>query len=143
MGMSTTFANGLLLLLFQATGIAQIADNAASSPLTSLFISLHTADPGTGGDQTTNEVAYTSYARVAVARTSAGWAVAGDAASPVANIVFASPTGNAGQTATHIAIGHSLSGSGVRYLSGPLTPQIPIQVGTPPTITTGSQIVFT
>jgi hypothetical protein len=38
-------------------------------------ISLHTADPGEAGDQTTSEATYKSYARVSVARTTAGWTV--------------------------------------------------------------------
>ena len=57
--------------------IANLADNAASSPLTNLYVALHTADPGESGTQSTNEISYTSYARVAVARSSAGWTVTG------------------------------------------------------------------
>ena len=71
-GKSDTFENDLLKLIFNATAIANISDNAASSPLTNLFVALHTADPTDSGTQTSNEVAYTSYARVAVARTSGG-----------------------------------------------------------------------
>ena len=69
---STTFDNDFLKLLFNATPIANIADNAAAAPLTNLYLSLHTASPAVGGNQTTNEAAYTSYARVAVARTAGG-----------------------------------------------------------------------
>lgn len=65
MSKGNTFENDWLLLIFNATAIANIADNAASAPLTNLYVSLHTADPGEAGDQTTNEAAYTSYARVA------------------------------------------------------------------------------
>jgi hypothetical protein len=50
-----TFENDLLKLIFNATAIANIADNAAASPLTNLFVALHTADPGEAGDQTTSE----------------------------------------------------------------------------------------
>jgi hypothetical protein len=69
MSKGNTFINDFLKLVLNATAIANIADNAASSPATNLYFSAHTASPGAGGDQTTNEVAYTSYARVAVART--------------------------------------------------------------------------
>ena len=41
---SSTFDNDLLKLIFNATAIANIADNAGSSPLTNLYLSLHTAD---------------------------------------------------------------------------------------------------
>lgn len=142
MGMSNILSNGLLLLFFNGTGLANIADNAGTSPLTTLYISLHSADPGTAGDQTTNEIGYGTYARVSVARTAAGWSVSGHTASPVANIVFPAPGASAGQTASFIGIGASLSGAGVRYLSGALTPTIPITAGVAPTITTGSQITF-
>jgi len=72
MSKSNAFENSLLKLIFNATAIANLADNAATSPLTNLYVSLHTADPGEAGDQSTNEVSYTSYARVAVARTTGG-----------------------------------------------------------------------
>ena len=71
--------NSILFLeaIFQATfsEIASLLANAGGSPLTSLYVSLHTANPGATGNQTTSEAAYTSYARVAVARTSGGWAM--------------------------------------------------------------------
>ena len=69
MSKSNSLENALLDLIFKATAIANIADNAASSPLTNLYVSLHTSDPGEAGSQTTNECAYGSYARVAVARS--------------------------------------------------------------------------
>lgn len=69
----------ILDLLFNneaATGIGDAGGLLPSAAAGNLYVSLHTADPGAGGDQTTNEAAYTSYARVAVARTVAGWTVA-------------------------------------------------------------------
>src|SRR5258708_31057377 len=109
MSKSDTFENDWLKLIFNATPIANIADNAASSPLTNLFLSLHTADPGEAGVQTTNECSYTSYARVTVARTSGGWTVTGSSVSPASNIVFPTCTGGI-QTATHAAVGVAVSG---------------------------------
>src|SRR5574343_967927 len=88
-----TFENDFLKLIFQATAIANIADNASSSPLTNLYLSLHTSDPGEAGSQTTNETAYTGYARVAVARSGSGWTVTGNSVSPAANIDFPACTG--------------------------------------------------
>ena len=63
-GKSSNFANELLKLIFNGTPIANIADNAASSPITNWELSLHTALPTSG--QNHNEVTYTGYARVAV-----------------------------------------------------------------------------
>ena len=68
-GKSSNFANELLKLIFNGTAIANLADNAASSPITNWELSLHTALPTSG--QNHNEVTYTGYARVPVARTSA------------------------------------------------------------------------
>lgn len=93
MSKGNTFENDLLKLIFNATAIANIADNAATSPLTNLYVSLHTADPGEAGDQTTNEAAYTSYARVAVARTSGGWTITDNSVSPNSDITFPEATG--------------------------------------------------
>src|SRR6185503_10037580 len=102
MSKGNTFENDLLKLIFNATAIANIADNAASGPLTDLHVALHTADPGEGGSQTTNECAYGSYARVAVARNSGGWTVTAASVSPAANIAF--PTASSGtETATHFS----------------------------------------
>ena len=72
MSKGNTFENDLLKLIFNGTAIANLADDAGTSPLGNLYVSLHTADPGEAGDQTTNECAYSTYARQAVARRS-GW----------------------------------------------------------------------
>jgi hypothetical protein len=80
-----------------------------------LYVSLHTGTIGTGGDQTTNEVSYTGYSRVAVTRTSSGFvdAAASGAASNNAEIAFGNPTGGSFPiTITHVAIGAASSGAG-------------------------------
>jgi hypothetical protein len=139
MSKSNTFENDLLKLIFNATAIANLADNAASSPLTNLYVSLHTADPGEAGNQSTSEVAYTSYARVAVARTSGGWTVTNNSVSPVANIDFPAATGGSG-TVTFFGVGTASSGSGVLYYSGTVTPSISVTSGVTPRLTTASTI---
>lgn len=76
---SDAWVADILNLLFVNSNAANIGDATGlrgSSTAGSLYVSLHTADPGATGDQTTNEASYTSYARVAVARTSGGWTVA-------------------------------------------------------------------
>lgn len=133
----STFCDDLLKLIFNATGIANVADNAASSPLTNLYVSLHTADPTAGGSQTSSEAAYTSYARVAVARTSSGWTITGASVSPVATIVFPAATGGS-ETETFFAIGTAASGTGKILYAGPISPSIVVINGTTPELTTGS-----
>lgn len=138
----TTFSNDLLKLVFNATAIANIADNAASAPLTNLFASLHTADPGAAGDQTTSEITYTSYARVAVARTSGGFTVTSNSVSPAATIAFPAGTGGAG-TATHGMVGTATSGTGKQLYRGTVTPNIVTGNGITPQLTTASAITET
>lgn len=139
MSKSNVFENDLVKLIFNATAIANIADNAASSPLTNLFVALHTADPGEAGDQTTSECAYTSYARVTVARTSGGWTVTNNSVSPVATIAFPACTGGA-ETATYASVGVATSGASKILYSGAISPTISISSGVTPQLTTSSTI---
>lgn len=139
MSKGNTFENDLLKLIFNATAIANIADNAASSPLTNIQWSLHTADPGEAGDQTTNEAAYTSYARVAVARTSGGHTVTNNSMSPTANVDFPAATGGS-ETETHFAVGTANTSTGKILYSGTVTPNIAVSNGVTPRLTTASTI---
>lgn len=140
MSKGNTFENDILNLIFRAQPIANIADDASSSPLTNLYISLHTADPGDAGDQTTDEAAYTSYDRVAVARTTGGWsAPSGGSVSPAANIDFPVGTGGSG-TATHFMVGTAASGAGKCLYSGTVTPNIVMGNGIQPRLTTATTI---
>jgi hypothetical protein len=133
---SNSWENALLLLLFNGTTFANIAINATSSPITDLYVSLHTADPGEGGDQTTSEATYTSYARVAVARTSGGWTVTGNAVTNTAAIVFPECTGGS-NTITHFGVGKSVSGAGVLLYSGALTASLAVSTGIEPQFAAG------
>lgn len=139
MSKSDVFENDLLKAIFNATAIANLLDNAASSPITNLYVSLHTADPAEGGTQSSNEVAYTSYARVAVARTSGGWTVTGNSVSPAADITFPAGTGGSG-TATHFGVGTLASGAGKLLYKGPITPNITLGNGITPKLTTATAI---
>lgn len=140
MGKGNTWSADILGLLFQAGPITNIAINATSSPLTNLYVSLHTANPGAGGSQTTSEAAYTSYARVAVARTSGGWTLTGETITPVANISFPAATGGS-ETETFFGIGTASSGAGVLLYSGTVTPNIVVSNGVTPILTTASSVV--
>lgn len=137
MGKGATFSSDLLKLVFNATPIANIADNAASSPLTNLQISAHSADPTAAGNQTSNEVSYTSYARVAVARTTGGWTVTANSVSPVATIGFPACTGGTA-TITFFGIGSASTGTGKLLYSGTVTPNIAVANGVTPQLTTAT-----
>ena len=131
MAKSVTTCNNLLKLLFNATAWAGIADNAASAPYTNLYLSLHTADPGTGNSQTTNETSYTNYARVAVVRTSTGWTVATNTAVNAALAQFPQ-CGATGATLTYVAIGTASTGAGNVLYSGALTSSLAVSSGIQP-----------
>ena len=138
-GKSDTFENDLLKLIFQATAIANMADNAASSPLTNLYVALHTADPTDAGVQNASEATYTGYARVAVARTAGGWTVTGSSVSPAAAISFGACTAGT-NTITHWSVGVASSGATKILYAGAVTPSISVSAGVTPQLTTASTV---
>lgn len=140
MSKGNTFENDLMKLIFNATPIGNIADNAASGPLSNLYVSLHTSSPAEGGAQTANEAAYTNYARVAVARTSGGWTVTDNSVSPVAAIEFPEAGATSPETITHFAIGTAASGTGKVLYYGTVTPNIAVDDGVTPRLKTDTTI---
>lgn len=138
MSKGNTFENDWLKLIFNADPIADLAENDSTTPATSLSVALHTSDPGETGDQTTNETAYTSYARVTVSRNTSGWTVTNNSVSPVANIDFAECTGSPGGAITHFSVGTGVSNK--LLYSGTVTPSITMSTGTIPRIKNTSTI---
>lgn len=120
MSASNACENSLLLLIYNNTNFALIGDATGlrgSTTVGSLYVSLHTADPGEAGSQTTNETAYTNYARVAVARSGAGWTVATNTVTNAAAVTFPA-CGVTGATITHFGVGTDTSGAGTLLFSG-------------------------
>lgn len=140
MSKGNTFENDVMKLIFNATAIANIADNAASSPLTDLYVSLHTADPGESGDQTASEATYTSYSRVAVARSGSGWTVTGNAAENAALVQFPQCTGST-NTLTHVGIGTAPSSTGKLLYKGALAASLSVSSGIQPQFAAGALVV--
>lgn len=138
MNKGDTYENDILKLIFNATAIADLADNDATSPATTLTVALHTADPGEAGTQLTSEIAYTGYARIAVARTTGGWTVTNNSVSPVANISFGQMTAGAGGTVTHFSVGTGVANK--LLYSGTVTPNIVVVNGVTPILATASAI---
>lgn len=139
MSISNTTETALLKLVYQAVAWANYADNAAGTPQTNVDNALHTADPGDAGTMTTSEITYTSYARVAVARTTGGWTETSGSVSPVATISFPAGTGGSG-TATHWSTGKTGGGATAILLSGTVTPNIVTGSGITPQLTTASTV---
>lgn len=140
MSKSNSFETDLLELIFNATALADLAENDTTSPATNLYVSLHTADPGEAGSQSTSEATYTSYARVAVARTSGGWTVASGSVENAAAIVFPEATGGS-NTITHFGIGTASSGAGYLIYSGALTASLAVSTGIEPQFAAGDLTV--
>jgi len=137
LGKGNTYANDILALVLNATPIANIADDASSSPLTDLWISLHTASPE-AGTQTTSECSYTGYARQSVARSNSSpeWTVSSGAAYNTNEIMFDECTVGS-STATHFAVGTGEFGSGKVLYCGELTDPLAIGVGVTPKFSAG------
>jgi hypothetical protein len=138
MSKSNAFEGDILDLYFNAIPIPNLADDAAVAPATSLSVALHTSDPGEGGDQTTNETAYTGYARVNVVRSAAGWVRTGSSVSPAADIDFPKCTASPGGPITHFSVGTGV-GDKLDY-SGTVTDNITMLVNTIPRLETTSTI---
>jgi hypothetical protein len=142
MSKTNSWETGLLALLFQNTNFANVGDATGlrnSTAAGSLWVSLHTASPGETGTQTTSEATYTGYARVAVARSGAGWVVTANSVSPAANIDFPEATGGT-NTITHFGIGTSNTGAGTLLYYGTVTPNISVSTGVTPRLTTSTSV---
>lgn len=142
MSKGNTFENELLAHIFTNADIALIGDATGlrgSTTAGSLYLALHTADPGEAGSQNTSEHTYAGYVRLAVARSGGNWTLSGN---EICNaIVLQWATGTSGtptQDATHWSIGVSLSGAGkilykgafavALYTGNTIAPQVAIGV---------------
>lgn len=144
MSKSNTFENDYLKLIFNNVGIGTIGDATGLPPSASagnFYFTLHTADPGEAGNQSTSEAAYSGYARVAVPRTTGGFVVAGNTVTPANNIAFGTCTANPGNPITHFGIGTSASGVGKLLYSGAFSSPAALAVNMTPTIDVSSNIV--
>lgn len=133
MSKGNTTENDLMEYIFKATAISW-------DGLTNLYVSLHTADPGEGGSQTTSEANYTSYARVAVARSGSGWTVTGNQAVNAALVQFPQATGGS-STCTYVAVGTASSGTGQILYSGALSSSLSVSTGIQPQFAAGALTV--
>ncbi|MGL5734256.1 MAG: phage tail fiber protein, partial [Beijerinckiaceae bacterium] len=123
MSATNAFETALLTLYFNNVDHANIGDAAGlqnSATAGSFYVSLHTADPGEAGAQNTTETAYTGYARIAVARSGAGWTVSGNQVSNSAVVLFGNCTASPGAAVTHFGIGSDVSGAGNLFFKGAL-----------------------
>ena len=119
MSATNSMETAILQLYFNNTDHANIGDAGGlqnSATAGSFYISLHTADPGETGSQTTSEANYTGYARVAVARSGAGWTIS---------------------TVTYFGIGSDASGAGNLFFKGALSASLAVSAGITPSFAIG------
>lgn len=143
MGKATQWGHDLLALVFNnttASGIGDATGLVGSTIVGSLYLSLHTASPGIGGNQTTNETAYTGYARKAVARTGAAFNVTDNVVSLVSDVDFGECTASPGGAITYVGIGTAVSGAGKLLYFGAVSPNITMNIGVLPRLQAASTI---
>jgi hypothetical protein len=141
MSASNSLETAVLTLFFNNSNYANVGDATGlrgSTTAGSVWVSLHTADPGEAGTAVTNETAYTNYARVAVARSGAGWTIATNTASNAAIVSFPA-CGVTGATITHFGIVGTSTGAGELYFSG--TAALSVSSGITPQFAIGALTV--
>lgn len=144
MPFTTATCTSILRLMLMATAWTSIADNTASTPATLIYNTLHTSAPGLTGNQTTNEIGYTSYVRKSSSRASGsgGFDETGGTATLHDLTAFAAGTGGSG-TASVWGFGLASSGTGTLQGYGTITPSIVTGNGVTPELTTASSIGLT
>ncbi len=141
MSASNAFEDQLLSLIFTnvaATNIGDAAGLLPSASAGSFFIGLHTATiVDSDSLQTTSEATYTSYARVAVARSAAQWTVSSGNIDNDNAITFPAATGGS-NTVTDFTIGQATSGGGGIQIFGALTASLAVSNGITPQFAAGA-----
>jgi hypothetical protein len=141
-GTNYPFSNDLLAMILTASPGAAPGNKLfqnASAPYATLYLSLHTADPGSSANQTSNEAAYTSYARVAISRVGASWTFGVGVVNLTAPATFPTATGGS-ETEHYAGIGTDITGAGNLLWSGAITPAIVVSTGVAPQLTTLSTV---
>lgn len=143
-GKGNTFINDYLKLLLNATTITGIAVNDTGTPLTNLIMGLSTGTLSASSTQTSTEAAYTSYARVAIARTTGGFTAATAQSSVlVATCSFPAATGGT-ETETYAMLGtDNTASTGKNLYFGPISPSLAVSNGVTPQLSTATSFAET
>lgn len=130
MSFGTAVRSSVASLIYLAAAWANVADNAASSPITNIHISLHESDP-TAGNQTTGEGNYTDYARQAVARSASGWTDTAGVVTNDAAIEFPAASGGS-DTISHVGTGTAATSTGSIIVAGAVDSPLAVSTGIQP-----------
>ena len=126
MGISNTHEQAFLdAMLINSTAALTALQGATG------YVALYTADPGAAGTAITNEATYTSYARVAVTKSS-GFSRSTNTVSNVGAVTWPACTGGS-NTITYFAVVTTASGAGSILFSGALTSSLAVSTGITPT----------
>ncbi len=145
-GKGNTFINDYLKLLLNGTTITGIAVNDTGTPLTNLFLSLHTGTLSATSLQNTTEAAYTGYDRVAVARTTGGFTAASAQSSALVATASFNPATAGSETETYAMLGTDSGGGspgsspGKNLYWGAISPTLAVSAGVTPQLTTATTI---
>lgn len=121
----TATCNSMLALVYNATAWANVADNAAASPIAVIQMPLATASYTGASTLASNEATYTDYVRQTTARSTGGWTVpSGGAISNAAAIEYPQ-CGASGNTITSAATGKG-AGAGEIFHYGDLNASIAV-----------------
>ncbi len=99
----TATCNNIVGLYYNATAIANIADNAASSPIINIKVRLATASYTASDNGSANEATYTNYSPKDVPRSTAGWTAPSGGATQNADDIDFDQCGASGNTITSMA----------------------------------------
>lgn len=131
--------NAVLALLFNNSNIANLGDATGVRGATtagSVWVALYTAAPSDTGGGT--EANYTGYARVAVARSGAGWTVSGTSPTQAVNasaVTFGACTAGT-NVVTHFGVFDAVSGGNL-LVWGALTSSLSVSSGITPQFAAG------
>lgn len=120
MGRTTAAITNYLNLIFCNIAWPNVGDASGLQPSAAAgnwVLSLHTADPGQGGNQSTNEAAWGGYTRILVPRDTSNWLVAAPQVSNILQLLFPVCTSGS-EVDTHWGLGTDSSGAGHLEYSG-------------------------
>ncbi len=131
MSSSITAANAIQNLIYRAVAWADMAENDATSPATSIDIALHTSAPVTSS-QSSNEVTvgqWDTYVRKSITRNTSEWDAAAAGMVQNTNLAqFVEMASGTGCTITYASAGYN--GTIIHY--GPLTASRTVSAGIQP-----------
>lgn len=139
MSSSTIFATNILKLVLQNidfTGIGDAGGLLGSVADGNLYVGLHTADPGVGGTQETNEATYTGYGRVSQARNATVWDVAGAVGSNLSQVTFGLCSSGT-ESITYVTIGTAATGAGILLFKQAVVTPLSVAPGVTPIFSAG------